>query len=126
MPGRERERVDRTFADVGAHAGHRPELRDELGCGREVVGDGAGRELAARFEDRRQVGVAAGAFGLGERAVRDLADQLGLEVELVAVEDEQVALGQPLHQARRVFATRERERGRDRAGTADDRAVLEQ
>ena len=109
--GGARERVDRAFADVGARH-PAPARARRRAPPRSRGGRRPGRpRLAARFEHRREVGVAAGPFGLGERAVRDLADQLGLEVELVAVEDEQVALGQPLEQAGRVLAARERERG---------------
>ena len=66
-----------------ATPGDRPELGDELRRGREVVRDLLDRDSPRASSSGASVGVAAGALGLGERAVRDLADELRLEVELV-------------------------------------------
>ena len=116
VAGRERECVDRAFRGCRRRTpGTGPSSATSSAAVARWSATGPAANSPRDFEDRRQVGVAAGAFGLGERAVRDLADQLGLEVELVAVEDEQVALGEPFEQAGRVFAARERERGGDRA-----------
>ncbi len=52
------------------------------------------RRFASRLEHRRERCVAAGPFGLRERVVRDLADQLGLEVEVFRIEHEEIAFGQ--------------------------------
>ena len=101
------ERVDRAFEDVVVDAGYGAELADELGRGREMVRDLARRGFTARFEQRCEIGVAAGPLGLGQRAVGDLADELRLEVELVPVDHEEVPFGQPLEQARRVLPVRE-------------------
>ena len=68
--------------------------------------------LAARLEHGRDARVAAGPLGLGERAVRDLVDEVGLEVEVVVVELDEVALGEAVEQRRRVAAIGERERPR--------------
>ena len=106
------ERGDGLLAHVGGNAGDRAELADELGRGREVMRDLVDRRLAARFEHRRDARVAAGPLGLGERAVRDLVDELGLEVEVVVVELDEVAFGEPVEQRRRVGAVGERERPR--------------
>ena len=104
----------------------RAELVDELGRGGEVVRGLVDGLFAARREHRRDDGVAAGPFGLGERAVRDLADELRLEVELVVLDDEEVAFGEIVEQPARVGPAGEREDGRDRPAGADDRAVFEQ
>ena len=117
------QRVDGLLADVDRNAGHASELGDELGRGREVMGDLIDLRLAVIFEDRRDPCVAPGAFGLGERAVRDLVDQVRLEVEVVVVvELDQVAPGEPVEHLLRVGAIGESEHGRDRPARADDRA----
>ena len=120
------ERGDRALADVVPDARNRAELGDQLRRGREVVRDLPDGDIAARFEQRREVCVAPGPLGLGERAVGDLTDQLGLEVEFVAVDDDEIPFREPLEQPGRILPARERERGADRAAAADDRAVLEQ
>ena len=83
-------------------------------------------ELAARFERGRDAGVAACTLGLGERPVRDFVDQVGFEMELVAVEFHEVSLGETLEQQGRIVALGEAEHRRDRAGRADHRAVFQQ
>ena len=119
------ERGHRLLAHVGRHARHRAQLDDELGRGRELVGDLIDARLTELLEHPGQAGVAAGALGLGERAVGDLVHELRLEVELVVVELDQIAFGEPAQQWRRVGAVGEPQHERDLAGGADDGAVLE-
>ena len=85
--------------------------------------------IAARRAPRgpARARVAARPLGLRERAVRDLADELRLEVEVVVVELDEVALGEPFEQlGGRRCGRRARATARDRTVGADDRAVLEQ
>src|SRR6185369_17056835 len=70
--------------------------------------------------------VATGALGLRERAVRDLVYEVGLEVEVVVVELDEIAFGETLQQRGRVAAVGQLQHRRDRAVRADDRAVFEQ
>ena len=81
----ERRRSLRSRTSAGTPATG-ADLVDELGRGREVMRGLVDGRLAARRQHRREHRVPPGPLGLGQRAVRDLADELRLEVELVAVE----------------------------------------
>ena len=65
-----------------------------------------------RREQRRDGGVTAGPLGFREGAVRDLADELRLEVEVVVRDGEEVAFGEVVEQLARVGPAGEGERPR--------------
>ena len=116
------QRVDCLGADVGGNTVDRAELFDELRGGGEVMS----YLVAARCEHRCDERVPAGPFRLGERAVGDLANELRLEMELVVIDEEEVAFGKIVEHSARVGPCGQGEDGRDRAAATDDRAVFQQ
>ena len=113
-------------AYVVGDAGDRAHLRDELGRGCEVVRELVDRRFAACRQRRRNGRVAPRSFGLGECPVRDLANELGLEMELVVLDMEEIALDESIEHGPGIGTHRERQHRRHWSAVADDGTILEE
>ena len=73
-----------------------------------------------------EVAVATGAFGAGERSVRDVAHELRLEAEGAVLDDQEIAVGEGVEHALGRVDRCERQRVGDEAVGADHSKILEQ
>ena len=126
------ERVDRAGAQVGRDALDATELADELRRDAEVIRDRVDGFVVVTAptvgQPSSEGGMTPGPLGLGQRAVGDLADELGLEREFPVFENHEVTIGEG---RQRPFGPGDRlgiaqpDDGFDGAARSDDRAVLE-
>ncbi len=83
LRGRE-EQPDRLLADVAADARHRPDLADEFGRRRRVMGQLVDRRLRHVGHRRRGAGVTLRTDELRQRLIGDLTHDVAAEVPLLA------------------------------------------
>ncbi len=95
VPGGLSQRVESAVADVVWDALDAAELVDQLGGHGEMVRDLLARVIALADQQGSERGVSSCTLGLRECSVRDVADQGRLEAVVVAVEYEEIPIGEP-------------------------------